>query len=75
MLKNNLDLEYELYKNTDEKLRNEYHLIVEQREMELKQRKIEELQDEKIRKLELKINQIENEFQVLENLNKEGNPA
>ena len=62
VLKNNLDLEYEVYKNTDEKLRNEYHLIIEQREMELKQRKIDQIEDDKIRKLEFKINSIENEF-------------
>ena len=36
LIKANLDLEYKVKKETSEKLKNEYHLIIEQREMELR---------------------------------------
>lgn len=73
VIKSNLDLEYRLLKDNSEKLRNEYHLIIEQREMELRQRTILKEEDVKVRKLEYLVMQMESELEIVSDNSKEGN--
>eukprot|EP00347_Sterkiella_histriomuscorum_P009187 403342191 len=75
IIKNNIDLEFKLSLNNSERLRNEYHLIIEQREMEVRKSTSQEIDETKIRKLENLINEIQLDTQAIEVMNKVGNTA
>ena len=47
--------------------------MVEEREMELRQRQVLREEKKKVRKLEWRIENIENDMQILAHINKQGN--
>ncbi|CDW81066.1 UNKNOWN [Stylonychia lemnae] len=75
VVKSNIELEYKLNQNNSERLRNEYHLIIEQREMQIRQSRSMETPNQQIRKLEHLVNEIQIDTQTIELMNRPDNNA
>ena len=69
VIKYNIGLEYEVTKNQTERLRNEHHLIIEQRELDLRKKLVDGLeynsnQNLNIRKLEAHIDSMGSDLKL-----------
>jgi hypothetical protein len=73
LLKGISELEYELRKSNTDRIKNDYHLIPEQREAELREYLLTRQQDFKIAKLENHVQLIQEDMNLLDVLTKPGN--
>jgi hypothetical protein len=65
VIRNNLELDFKVNKENSERLKNDYHLIIESREMEIRKLHLLKNEDRKVRRLEFVLLEIENELQVV----------
>ena len=64
VIKSNTELEYKLMKRDNERLRNEYHLIIEQKEAELRSGAKAKEEVRKVRKFEYFVDELEKDLQL-----------